>query len=384
MSSRSGQGYVYRPTYRCPKTGKRKRSKTWRIGYSIAGKKHTESSGSARKADADALLNRRLAERGRGVTAREAEAVTFQDLKRLIEADYTKNARRSTRRLDSSLKHLSAAFSGWAAVRISETAIDHYSADRLKEGAAPATINRELAALRRMFSLAAEKKKLRADDVPAFKTAMLEERNVRKGFVDPAGFEKLQAELPAYLKALATVAYISGWRRGELMSRKWRHVDFDGGWLRLEPGESKNGEGRQFPLIGPLREALEVQRERVRVIERETDAIVPHVFPYLSGQRAGAPLGDFRKAWQKATKAAELEGFLFHDLRRSAVRNFVRSGIPESLAMKYSGHQTASVFRRYAITDESMLREGGDKLESMLSGGEREAGSAAPIAGQVK
>ena len=84
------------------------------------------------------------------------------------------------------------------------------------------------------------------------------------------------------------------------------------------------------------------------------------------------------------TEAAGLEGPLLHDLRRSAVRNFVRSGIPESLSMRYSGHQTASVFRRYAMTDESMLREGGEKLETLLWGDGRNGGPVALSSRQVE
>lgn len=84
--------------------------------------------------------------------------------------------------------------------------------------------------------------------------ALLQEHNARKGFLEPDVFRAVVAALPDDLKPLIEVAYLSGWRlRSELASRQWKHVDFKAGWLRLEPGETKDGEGRQFPLIPSLR-----------------------------------------------------------------------------------------------------------------------------------
>jgi hypothetical protein len=87
--------------------------------------------------------------------------------------------------------------------------------------------------------------------------------------------------------------------------------------------------------------------------------------------RSGTPSGDFRKAWASACVAAgffrvvrvdaetevKVPTTLFHDLRRSAVQNMVRAGVPQSVAMEISGHRTASVFMRYAITSEDQKRE---------------------------
>jgi integrase len=88
------------------------------------------------------------------------------------------------------------------------------------------------------------------------------------------------------LVSVVTSAYITGWRdRSELLSLQWRHVDLNAGWLRLEPGESKNGEGRNFPLTAGLRDVLEAQRDRVRELERATGQIIPWVFPVADGSR---------------------------------------------------------------------------------------------------
>ena len=87
----------------------------------------------------------------------------------------------------------------------------------------------------------------------------------------------------------------------------------------------------------------------------------------MAGAKAGQRIRDFREAWATAFESAELPPRLFHDFRRTAVRNMVRSGIPQSVAMKLSGHKTAEVFRRYAITDSKQLQEEAQKLEALYA-----------------
>jgi integrase len=78
----------------------------------------------------------------------------------------------------------------------------------------------------------------------------------------------------------------------------------------------------------------------------------------------GQPVVGFRKRWKKLTTLAELSGLLFHDLRRSAVRNMVRRGVPETVAMKISGHKTRAVFDRYNVTSEADLADAARKIEA--------------------
>jgi integrase len=156
------------------------------------------------------------------------------------------------------------------------------------------------------------------------------------------------------------VAFITGWRKEELLSRDWRHVDFDAGWIVLE--DSKNGEGRQFPLIPRLRAALERQAEVRRGLERRLSRVIPPVFFRTAGRFVGQRIRIPNKAFTQACEAADLDGRIIHDFRRTAVRNLVRAGVPEKVAMELTGHKTRAVFDRYAIVNESMLREAGDKL----------------------
>jgi integrase len=210
---------------------------------------------------------------------------------------------------------------------------------------------------------------------------MLHVDNARQGFFEPEQYRAVLSHLPDYLKPVATVAYITGWRvQSELLTRQWRHVDFKDGWLRLEPGESKNREGREFPFTSDLRAMLETQRERVSELEKASDRIIPWVFVHDDG----TPILDFRYAWAKACRSAGVPGRLVHDFRRTAVRNLERAGVSRSAAMKMTGHKTEAVYRRYAIVDSAMLQEAANKLASFhsaeASGGENRKSNAKVVA----
>ena len=161
----------------------------------------------------------------------------------------------------------------------------------------------------------------------------------------------------------------------ELQTRQWKHIDFGAGWLRLEPGETKNGEARMFPLTADLRAVLEDQRKRTDALEQGDGANRPVVFWRVKGpgvRKDGQPVGSFRKAWMTACVEAGLgrevrdekgkltgkESFrLAHDFRRTAVRNLERALVPRSVAMKLTGHKTENVYRRYAIVPSRTFRK---------------------------
>jgi integrase len=285
----------------------------------------------------------------------DVDKTTYDDLERLILDNYAAHGRRSLTRLALSCAHLRAFFGGLRARAIPER-LDAYVSLRRGEQAANASINRELAALRRMVRLGVTAKKL----THRLDVEMLHEDNVRTGFFERASFEAVRARLPADEQPVADVAYLTGWRvPSELLTRRWTHVDFTAGWLRLEPGETKNGDGRQFPLTPDLRRVLEAQRARTLAVERATGQIIPWVF-----HRSGAPIKSLYGAWRAACTAAGHPGMLMHDFRRTAVRNLERAGVPRSAAMKMTGHKTEAVYRRYAIVDEAMLTESGAKLQA--------------------
>jgi integrase len=370
---------IYRPRYRDKTTGEWKRSAVWWITWTgPEGSRHRESSGSEHREKAVKLRRSRLHAADQGGPLEVLQRTTYEDLAALVEVDYTRNARRSLKRIRGSLAHLEPTFRGLLAREITEDRIERYVEARKAAGAANGTINRELATLKRAFRLARRLK--RVASVPEI--SLLAEAKPRTGFFDRPDFERLLGHLPEDVRPALQVAYITGWRlASEVLTRQLRHVDFGPavwqcgceqerrdascarcgaskpGWLRLDPGETKNGEGRMFPLTPELRGILEHQRARTEEFQRQTERIVPHVF-----HRRGEPIRSIQKVWNAATTAAGLQGRIPHDLRRTAVRNLERAGVPRSAAMAMVGHKTESMYRRYAITDEAMLREAADKL----------------------
>lgn len=147
--------------------------------------------------------------------------------------------------------------------------------------------------------------------------------------------------------------------QGEVLTLRWAQVDWFGGVLRLEPGTTKNEDGRVFPFreLPPLLAIMETQREHTRNVERSNGRIITHVF-----HRDGEPIRSLRTAWNAACRRAGVPNTIFHDLRRTAVRNLVRAGVPERTAMDLVGHKTRSIFDRYKIVNEADKREGVEKL----------------------
>ena len=231
-----------------------------------------------------------------------------------------------------------------------------YIKSRQNAEAANATINRELAALKRSFRLG-----LRAGlvgKVPYI--GLLREDNARQGFFELEHFEAVRRHLPEPLRAVVTFAYITGWRiRSEVLTLRWSQVDFQHGWVRLEPGTTKNKLGRMFPLTPELRAVLEAQRQHTDSLQK-SGTIIPYVF-----HRDGRPIHYFRRSWLTACTLAGCPGRIPHDFRRTAVRNLERAGISRSAAMALVGHKTQSIYNRYAIVAEQDLKDAGEKLATL-------------------
>jgi integrase len=145
--------------------------------------------------------------------------------------------------------------------------------------------------------------------------------------------------------------------------------------VRLDPGSTKNLEGPLFYLTSELKELLTAQRKAANRIQGRKGMIVQRVFfhdvPTKSGDvgfwsgHAIAPSG-FYHAWCRARITAGCPGSIPHDFRRTAIRNMVRAGIPERVAMKLSGHKTRSVFDRHNVVSDGDLREASNRLRHSL------------------
>ena len=171
---------------------------------------------------------------------------------------------------------------------------------------------------------------------------------------------------------MITFGYITGWRiHSEVLPLEWRNVDFKAGEVRLDSGTTKNGDGRVFPMTAELRKLLETQQAAHDTLKK-AGHVVPWVFWRLiaegrGGDKKPRPILAFHKAWDAATEAAGCPGRIPHDLRRTAVRNLVRNGVSEGIAMRMTGHKTRSVFERYNIISDNDLRDAARRLDGLAS-----------------
>ena len=200
---------------------------------------------------------------------------------------------------------------------------------------------------------------------------LLKERPARSGFVTLDTFEAIRKRLPADVQVIAVLGHTYGMRHDEILSLDWdRHIDFETKQIILHHGETKTDAPRTLKMTAEVEVLLHEQRARIRA---QLGHMVDYVFPVLPGPRAGAALGTrrrgFRRAWLNATKGAGVPGLRFHDLRRSAVRNLVRAGVPEKVAMTVSGHKNASVFSRYNIVSKEDQHDATSKLEQFYRNG---------------
>jgi integrase len=237
--------------------------------------------------------------------------------------------------------------------------------DRRQMALPNGTINRELGVLVKMLSLAIEHNKLMR--LPVVHNP--KESAPREGFFEPAAFEDVRRRLPDDLQVAAAMAYAFGWRtQSEVMTLERRQVDLEGETLRLDPGTTKNDDGRVVYMPPELKRMVAAQVERVRTLERQLGRVIPLLFPHLSGRFKAQRRQDYRKAWATACKDAGVAGKLRHDFRRTAVRTIVNAGVPERVAMKVTGHKTRAVFDRYHIVSPADLRDVARKLAGTLSG----------------
>jgi integrase len=340
------------------------------------GTRRTESSGTDRHQVALRLLRKRVGAGANGLPViAHAEQLTFHDGAAMVLDDFTANKKKSRsdvqRRIE---KHLAPVFGTRRLASITSADITSYVAKRqgdvitTRTATRPvsnAEINRELQILKRIFNLATQSGRLAMR--PAIK--MLREAPARAGFFESDQLASVLAHLPEEIRPVIQFAAITGWRiASEVLPLEWRQVDFEAGEVRLDAGTTKNGEGRVFPMTDDLRAVLQAQHAKHERLKR-LGQIEPWVFFRMvaeghGGEKKPQPIVCFNAAWQVACRAAGCPGRIPHDLRRTAVRAFVRSGISEQVAMRLSGHKTRSVFDRYDIVSGGDLREAARRLDA--------------------
>jgi len=295
------------------------------------------------KTKAEAWAHKTLADRDKGLISTHKN--TIGELLNDVEADYKINGKdlKWVQRVIE--KHVRPRFGDLRPERLTTTILRNYVMGRQENGAKASTINHALAILRRSFNLGLRSGKVAR--VPYFPMVKIGD-NSRKGFFEQDEYLRLREALPEELQTLATYAFFSGSRKQEILGLRWDQVDWTARCVQLHASDTKNRRPRTIPLTAELFERFTLQKETHDRYWPES----PWVF-----SRCGERIVSFRKAWVAACEKAGVPNKLFHDFRRSAVRNMIRGGASQTGAMAVSGHLTASVFSRYNVTSERDLRQ---------------------------
>lgn len=318
------------------------RGNIWWVKVHVDGKPIRESSKSGKYEDAKRLRDKLLGQKHRGeISGGHPDRVTVGELLDDFLLHAKNNVRESTEYIYRKVTEnsLRPFFATLKACKVTTTKLNEYRQSRISAGRSEATANRELALVRIAYRLGQGCDKVLR--VPKF--PMVKEDNARQGFLRDEQYSALLATLPTELKSLFVTSYETGIRMGELLAIRWDQVDFEAGFIVLQGGETKNGEGRAVPIVpGDMADLLSAAKQ-------ERDASYP-TSPWVFN-RQGEQIKDFRGTWAKARESAGVPDLNFHDLRRTAVRNMRKAGVPQVVRMKISGHKTDSMERRYNIVD---------------------------------
>jgi integrase len=355
------------------------RGEIYWIKYYRHGKPYRESSKSDKITKAERLLKKREGEIAEGkIPGIYFDKITFDELAKDLVTDYTVNGRDTLKRVRWSIECLKKSFEKMRATDITTDKIKAHIEKRMKNGLSNASINRELAVLKRMFSLGMQSTPPKVNLIPYI--PMLKESNARKGFFELQEYLALRSALPHYLKPVVTFAYHTGWRAGEILNLTWDKVDLKQGIITLNPGETKNEGARTIYLDEDLAKEIKALHggrylgcpfvfhrngKKIKRITRawKTACIKAGLCEPLKDENGELVVRKLRKGKVKE-KVVMVPTKLFHDFRRTGVRNMVRAGVPERVAMMVSGHKTRSVFDRYNIVSDQDLREAAKKMQT--------------------
>ncbi len=347
-----GAGHLYRPQYKV--RGETRWNGIW---WWKCGRIRT-STGCRDEASAQAWAVERLVEMRRGhLLGIEARRLTYDDLEKMLLDRWAAEGRKGQQQARARLRHLNRAFSGWTVDSITTDRVTAYAARRREAGAAIATVNLELAYLRRAWSIAREAG--RVETIPVIHR--LPGANRRTGTIERGDLDAILSHLSERYRPCILFLWATGWRESEALHLTWSRVDLGAGEVRLGAEDTKTRHARMIYLGGAP--------SLLTLLRQQWDgrkAISPYVFP----GRAGAPIDRtaLQKAWRRASIEAGLPHALIHDLRRTMARDLRRSGSGPLDAMPILGHRDLRIHADYSIVDRRDQESALARLETYRAG----------------
>ena len=329
-----------------------KRHKVWWMSFMYRGQQVRRSTGSTNRRLAEAVYAQvtvQLVE-GRYFETLEEKTRTFGELMDRFEAEHLPK-KASQRSYRGYVKHLRAFFGDRVLAEITPKVIVEYKNQRLATGLAPASINRELAMLKKAFNLAIREWEWCRDN-PVSRVSMEKGANKRDRWLTEDEEARLLAACPSWLRELVVFALHSGMRLGEILALTWTGVDLFRKTVTVF--RSKNGERRTVPLNQTVMTLL-TDKAKVRHLKTTL------VFPSRAG--TGIDPNHLRRALRPAMAKAGLQDCHFHDLRHTFATRLVQSGVDLYKVQRLLGHKSPMMTQRYAHHYPESLRDGVEILD---------------------
>jgi len=308
-----------------------KRNDNWCIDYRAYGKRYRETIGKSKKL-AQEVLHKRLVEvaEGKFLDKKNRFNIKFEDFANDYVELYGKNNKKDWKKDIARLKSLKAFFGGKYLYMITPLQVEEYKANRAKQ-VSLATVNRELACLKHMFTMAIQWGK--AEVNPVKKVKLFRENNQRLRYLEREEAERLVRYCNSYTKRMVVIALSTGMRKGEILGLKWTDIDFRRGIIYLL--DTKNSDRREVPMNEAVKQAFVKQ-------PKYKDS------PYIFCNKYGKPFRDIRKSFFTALKKAGIINFRFHDLRHTFASQLVMSGVDLNTVRELMGHKSLRMTLRYA------------------------------------
>lgn len=327
-----------------------KKGKNWYIDYYFKGHRKRKKIGPSRKLALQVLKDVQIKiVKGEYLGIYEEKKISFSKYaQQYLEYSRVNKAFSTYNRHDRiSIARLESHFKDKYVYEITPQMIEKYKAKRL-ETVSPASVNRELATLKNMFTMAIKWDFVNTN--PAKEVRLLKEPPGRLRYLKSEEAKALLTVCAGHIRPIVVTALNTGMRKGELLKLKWADVDLNN--RKITVINAKNNESRVIPINKTL------YQELFSLSERSTG-------DYVFSDKNDRPYGDVKKSFLTALKSAKIEDFRFHDLRHTFGSYLVMQGVDVKTVQQVMGHKDIRMTMRYAHLSPRYVQKAVEKLDNI-------------------